>query len=61
MMTFIKANDLSSFVTLRTLKVLKILTFLNIETELEPPDRKRISINEINTIKPSKTFIISLR
>ena len=45
MMTFIKANDLSSFVTLRTLKVLKILTFLNIETELEPPDMNIISIN----------------
>jgi len=35
--TFIKANALNNFVTLKTLNVLKILTVLKAPTALPPP------------------------
>ncbi len=51
------ARDLSSFVTLRTLKVLKILTDLNaLIAELDPP-KKINSTRESITINPSNKFI----
>lgn len=56
-----KAKDLSNFVTLSTLKVLNILILLNADMALLPPERNIISIRDIKTIEPSKTFIISFK
>jgi len=53
-------NPRRSRVTRRTLNVLKILTALNAETALLPPDIKTISKIDKDTINPSNMFILSL-
>jgi hypothetical protein len=62
MITYIKANDLKSLVTRRTLKVRKILIARKAETAFDPlpPDIRVISKTDIMTIDPSKMFILSL-
>lgn len=60
-MIFMYDNDLKSFVTLNTLKVLKSLMVLKAETALFPPPPRNIcSTRESTTIPQSKIFILSL-
>lgn len=61
MITYMKAKDLRSRVTFKTLKVLKILTARNAEIAFPfPPDKNVISTIDNTTIIPSKRFILSL-
>ena len=60
--TLIKSRNLRILATLKTLKTLNILMFLNAKNAFyPPPDVIIISISEIITRVPSKTFIKSYK
>ena len=54
----INLRDLRILIVLKALKALNILMLLNVWNDFDPPPYI-ISINDIDTIEPSKMFIVS--